>query len=75
MAGPWQICDKTMVDAHLLKIPWVPRKISGTVIDLSLPEPVDAMTVPSNRTASGFAAPLRARATRRQEESWVVFVQ
>jgi hypothetical protein len=66
VASPWQICDKTVVDAHLLKIPWIPREISETVIDLSPLQRVDAMTVPSNRTASGFAV--------RQEETWVVFV-
>jgi hypothetical protein len=37
------------------------------VIEVSRPQPVAAMTVPSNRTASGFAV--------RQEETWVDFVQ
>jgi hypothetical protein len=66
MASPWQICDKTVVALDLGEIPPLPRETSGSVIDLSLLQRVDAMNVPSNRTASGFAV--------RQEETWVDFV-
>src|SRR5687767_554190 len=62
MAAPWHICDKR-VAAEGGSCSLDPLAVT----ELSRPQPVDAMTLPSNRTASGFAV--------RQEETWVVFVQ
>jgi hypothetical protein len=58
----------------MLKNPRYSAGIFAIVINLSPLQPVDAMTVPSNRTASGFGASLARCARRRQEETWVVLV-